>query len=384
MSTIDELRAMREQYKAEGKTGGGGRDTLFFRAEDKAYGFMLWDGEQPQGHTFQYYLGHQYPAAAGQQWGPVKPCLQSLLGPNADCPGCKAGYKTKDRMAMWFYTYIVMHQKLKDGEQTQLQFANFQGSPGYMREVNESRIWETSAWRDSPFDDIMNMAEQLKANGRNLHSGMIQIYASKDGKDRRYKFYMLPGSEPLPAGSMQQLIAAAPSIKDWLVAQVTPLATAEQAAGAATYQMVDGKLVQVTAAPATTSGTPPPAPLPAIAAAPAAPAPTPPAPVAPPPIAIATPTPPTPPAPPIQPLQLAADIPAAVSTPVVEAPGMPDLPDDDELTAESIERAQAAGYPGADAVVAPQPVTVPGPAPVAVGAAVDHGAMPAVRPKGLF
>lgn len=270
-STIERLLQLREQYKQEGKLGspsGFDERVIRFRPEDRLFSYMLWDGLQEQGKTFRWYLAHPYPATGAQKFGEDKPCLTEILGANAKCPGCDAGLKTKPRFVMWVYAYICLHQQLKEGELGKYPVQQYGGASGYMETINQPRIWDTSAWKDSPFDDIIAQAAQLVSQGKTLHSLMFMTLASGAGKDRRYKAIPVIGSEGLTREQVDEMTRGLEPVDDWLVKRVTPLSAAT-AAGATTFVPAPGG--GYVAAPAVPTAAPPPLALPSVSApAPAA------------------------------------------------------------------------------------------------------------------
>jgi len=193
MSAVERLRQLREQYAREGKIGGAGGNSrqLFFRPEDRAFVHFIWDGRDESSDNFRFYLAHQYEPAGDRKFGFTRPCLKDVFGAS-DCPGCAAELRLKPRMAIRFYVHGILHTTLREGEAAQLPLKTVHNATGYWREINDIRIWDTSAWRDSPFDDILNIAEQT-----DLTSLTFQLYASGVEKARRYKVIPIFNSAPL-------------------------------------------------------------------------------------------------------------------------------------------------------------------------------------------
>jgi len=190
MSSLDDARRKIEERRAAQPTGGSNTD-LWFRKDDIAIAHHMSHLSPGQDEPyFEVYVVHEYPATGQGKYPTKKYCpVESGHDGNYDCAGCRDSIKTKDQVIMWFWVYNILHANLteKDG---QLDQVNWNGKTYFNREVNKPLLWDTSAWRESPLDDILMLAAQLG----DLHKTRVNLAASGENLTRRYKHYMEPGS----------------------------------------------------------------------------------------------------------------------------------------------------------------------------------------------
>lgn len=150
------------------------------------------DGDQ----FIKIYRSHIIPAvtSTGQRFSKAQYCpLQSGDEAVRDCPLCQQGHDDiKERMSVWMYVSNILHtqlpQKIPEGKQFSQTL--YEGRAYFNEEVNDFKIWHASAWRESPWQDIVKLGEIYHG----LHNFTAQMVAVGDGTARRYKLYSIPQS----------------------------------------------------------------------------------------------------------------------------------------------------------------------------------------------
>jgi hypothetical protein len=192
--TMSSLQAMNErmnQWMAEKPTFDGGNELRLNRDDLAIFQFVSSgnDGDQ----FIKVYRSHIVQAISkkGKPYNTHRYCpVQS--GDDVPCPLCDQGVKDiKERMSIWMYVMDIMHTQLP--QEKQFPMVLYEGKNYYREEVNGWRIWNTSAWRDSCWPDIIKLG--------NIYSGLqnftAQLICTGDGLNRRYKVFALPNSAAL-------------------------------------------------------------------------------------------------------------------------------------------------------------------------------------------
>lgn len=338
-NSLQQMSQRREAWLNE-KPGFSGGNELRLRTGDEVYAHFVSSAgsNNDDGDRFiKLYRAHSFDVIGsnGKRSNPVRYCMIQN-GDAPECAYCQMGHDNiKERMSMWFYVYFISHRTMPANTPPEKMLPMFQDSDGIMKykeDVNDFRVWHSSAWRESPWADIVKLADMYKG----LNNFVAQIGASGEGMQRRYKLWAMP--EPRPFGpegyaKAQELTPIPQLLKEQLASTVAwnPQAAQPQAMQQQVQQPQANNIIPfnpVSAFGATTPAAP--AATPAFAfQAPAAPQAT-----APPPV----PAPVAPPAPP-----------APVEEPATEAPTPPWVEPEAEAPA---------------APVAEQPAPTP-PAPVA-------------------
>lgn len=122
----------------------------------------------------------------------------------------------KERMSMWLLVHQILHAQMPQVRQGEpvpnWPIVNYEGSNYYMEEVNAWKVWHTSAWRESPWSDICRSASMYGS----LHAFTAQILCTGQGMNKRFKFYVLPNSAPLPREYYEQAYSSLTPIPDML------------------------------------------------------------------------------------------------------------------------------------------------------------------------
>lgn len=111
-------------------------------------------------------------------------------GEETPCNYCAQGQaNVKERMSIWMAVRQVLHATMPP--EKMFPQITHENTLYFNEEVNDFRIWNTSAWRESPWQDIVKLAELYEG----LHNFTAQLQCLGDGLARRYKIYAVPRSE---------------------------------------------------------------------------------------------------------------------------------------------------------------------------------------------
>lgn len=244
MAGIAEIRNQMARWTEEGKvsTGGGG-DRLFLGAGDVVYFYFLSSGADGDPY-FEQYMAHEYPSPTpgGRRTLRVCPVL-SDFDDNYDCPGCRADIKAKPQMAMWMHVGDILRRTKR--EQDQFPVVSFKGQSFFHQKVDGPLLWDTSAWRDSPLNDIMFLYDGYG----DLRAAQMELQTTGDGLSRRYKIYATPNSAPLDSGVYQADVAKIKPVRQLLMERLTANPVAATAPTAAAGDVVDFQPAFTAAAP---------------------------------------------------------------------------------------------------------------------------------------
>jgi hypothetical protein len=109
-----------------------------------------------------------------------------------ECSNCAQGHNDiKERMSMYFYVQAILHSQMP--QEKQFPITEYAGKRYFGEEVNAFRVWHTSAWKESPWTDIVKLAEMYKG----LHNFTFQLDTLGEGINKRFKIYALPQSPAL-------------------------------------------------------------------------------------------------------------------------------------------------------------------------------------------
>lgn len=195
MAGVNDILKTQEQWQQEGKGQGGDFVNYYAKTGDVVLFHYPWTGRD--GDPFlETFLAHDWPASPGRQYGDLKFCpVESGYDVNFDCLGCREGIRTKPRFAQWMYVYNILHKQAPKDET--LPMVEWKGSPYFNRTVNALRFWESSAWKDSPLNEIMYNVKTLLESGKTAQDVMWVLRAVGDSLDRRYKVAPEIGSGPM-------------------------------------------------------------------------------------------------------------------------------------------------------------------------------------------
>lgn len=199
MSGINQIRQRQQEWEQKRPANGGGGDNLYLKNGDIVFAHFLSSGEDDDPFMEVYYA-HEIPPQAAGGFGTFKYCpVESGHDDNYACAYCaQDGFKLKKRMMIYFHVQRILHISVKDG--VQLPTMDYMGRTYYVRDMNRALLWETSAWNESPLNDILFLAMSMTGpDGRtSLRQQQIILVATGDNLVRRYKIYPYQGTAPLP------------------------------------------------------------------------------------------------------------------------------------------------------------------------------------------
>lgn len=224
---VSSLRAMHERRQAwlnEKPQGDWGNELRYQEGDVIIFRFVASgnDGDQ----FIKLWRGHEFEVTRNGRPGTEHRFCPVQNGEGDECGYCAAGHTLfKERMSMWLDVTAIMHTTMPP-EKTYPQ-VDYQSRLYFVEEVKAFKVWHASAWRDSCWNDILNIAEMYKG----LHSFTAQLVVTGKDLARRYKIYALPNSEQTPPERYEQAKAECQSIPIMLREKMaSPVQTAPQSA----------------------------------------------------------------------------------------------------------------------------------------------------------
>lgn len=187
MAGISKIKQASELYNDRAK---GPSNFLKVRKDDVVLFYFVGDGSDSD-QWFELYLAHAVPGVNGALGDNVYCPVQSEHDLNYRCGLCAQNIKLKKRMMFWMYIDSILHKTVKADDD--FPKIKFQGEVFYREVVNESRIWDTSAWRESPLDEILHQYGEFGSHQANQKA----LWVTGDARDRRYRVRAITDSAPL-------------------------------------------------------------------------------------------------------------------------------------------------------------------------------------------
>lgn len=237
MVSLREMNDRRQEW-INSKPAFGGGNKLWLDKGDLVLGWFVANGDE--GDRFiKVYKAHIIPTKTknGRDSSIASYCpIQTDDKSDIPCPNCQAGIhmEIKERMSMWFYIDSIMHSVMPQEKQFPIQ--PYEGKNYFYEEVKGFRVWHASAWKESPWTDIVKLAELYKG----LHNFAMQMETIGDGVNRRYKVYAIPNSQGLDAALYAKAQEECESLTQMLVGEMTtptvanPMEAASQAGSSIT------------------------------------------------------------------------------------------------------------------------------------------------------
>lgn len=230
-NSLQQMSQRREAWLNE-KPQGFGNNLRGLKAGDEIFFHFVASGDD--GDRFiKIYRAHTWNItdANGRRSSPVRYCLHQNDG--EPCQYCEQGQTSvKERMGIWMYVHKILRLQMPPGtppDKFPPQIVH-EGRYYFNEEVNDFRFWENSAWRESPWGDIVKLAELYKG----LHNFGAQMTVVGDAISRRYKLYAIPNSPAFPPEiyerAKQELKSVVEVLKEQLASpvMVNPTATGNQ------------------------------------------------------------------------------------------------------------------------------------------------------------
>jgi hypothetical protein len=231
-SSLREMNERRQQWMNEKPTGDFGNE-LRFRKDDIALVQFATTGDDGD-VFFSVYRSHIFPTITrnGQRGSVSRYCPVQSGEINTPCPFCEQQHDDiKERMSMWFWVTNILHAGIVQDKQ--FPQVPYQSKYYFNEEVNNWRLWHTSAWKESPFTDIIKLYEIYKG----LHNFVAQLEAVGDGINRRYKLIALPNTQSLSNELYERAKQECQPIRQMLLNQIgQPVQTNQNSNTVATNQ----------------------------------------------------------------------------------------------------------------------------------------------------
>lgn len=175
--------------------------TLRIDTNDRVLGYFCSSGDDGDS-LIKAYRSHAYDmiSKTNSRYSIFKYCPNASGEQGVPCANCQVGnQQIKERMSIWMYVTNILHAQMPQARQgqQQVQFDQiaYQGAYYFNEEVQGFKLWETSAWKESPWLDICKFYEMY---GNSLHKFMFQMDVVGQGMNRRFKLYPLPNSAFFP------------------------------------------------------------------------------------------------------------------------------------------------------------------------------------------
>lgn len=238
MAGIEEIVNKQQQWQARQPVINP--HNLFMKQGDLMFGWFIATGE-PNDPYFEVFSVHEQASQNPKEFAKQYLCpIDSAFDMNFPCSFCKDGQRTKRRMAMWFYVVAILHanppqprQNQNNQPAEQLPQVQYNNRIYWQRVINGPKFWNTSAWKDSPLDDIIFMGQQQG----NLRANQIQLACLGEGIERRYKLWTMQGAGPIDPGILQKCISEIKPVRTLLMETMLPVQVASNpGASVSTFQ----------------------------------------------------------------------------------------------------------------------------------------------------
>lgn len=193
MTSLREMNEKMTQWMNEKPGFGSGDEYRPMTGDVVIFNFISSgnDGDQ----FFKIYKAHIFDtfSNSGKRYPTQRYCPVQTGDVGVECPYCQQGHTViKERMIMWWYVHRIYHSQLPKDKQ--LPVVLYENRQYFDEQINGFRRWEASAWRDSPWRDIVKLYEMNKG----LHNFVGQLEVIGEQLARRYKVYALPNTPSLP------------------------------------------------------------------------------------------------------------------------------------------------------------------------------------------
>lgn len=228
MNSLREMNERRETWLAEKPQFTAGPD-LRLQTNDLVLFKFVASGDD--GDRFvKIYRAHMYEGISprGTRFGDPRYCPIQSGEAGVECPFCAAGHTDiKERFSAWMAVSNIFHTTQPTYIKEPMPVVQYEGRNYFNEEIKAFKVWHTSAWKDSPWTDIVKLGEMFKG----LNNFTAQLLVVGEMLTRRYKVYGLPNSPGIPPELYEVAKTECQPIMDMLHGQLTsPVQANPQAA----------------------------------------------------------------------------------------------------------------------------------------------------------
>ena len=180
MSSLKELQERQEAFNRERPEGGGD----WFNLDEGDIATLHFVGDGNEGDKwFEIYLAHQVDDPASKFGKRVYCPKLSKIDPDFPCQVCEKQPEApiKRRMIVWFYVHNIKTFSRPEG--VPFEKVTWGGQEYSQYTLDKPMIWDTSAWRESPLQEIIFTGQQIG----DLTSKRFLLRATGKELERRYK-----------------------------------------------------------------------------------------------------------------------------------------------------------------------------------------------------
>lgn len=194
MNSLADMNARRQQWMDEKPQFDFGSELRVGEGDVVIFHFV---SSGDDGDRFiKVYKAHKVATVAksGRPMTVAKYCPRMSGETEVECAYCAQGNEDfSERMSIWMDVSVILRKVLPDKKT--LPQVQFEGSVYFKEDINDYRVWHTSAWRESPWADIVKLANMYK--GLNNFQAQLAVHGKE--LQRRFKLYAIPQSETLSA-----------------------------------------------------------------------------------------------------------------------------------------------------------------------------------------
>lgn len=218
MTNLADMNARMQQWMGEKPSFDFGNELRLNKGDIVIFQFIA-NGDD--GDRFiKPYRSHVLNAKskAGKDYNTHRYCPVKSGESDLECSYCQQGLTDiKERFSMWMWVSNIFRATMP--VEQQLKQVQWENAFFFNEEINNFRIWHTSAWRESPWADINTLYGMYKG----LHNFTAQIKTVGDGRDRRYKLYAIPNTAGLPQETYTKAMDECQPIPEILHSQLASL-----------------------------------------------------------------------------------------------------------------------------------------------------------------
>lgn len=216
VNSLQQMAQRRDAWLNEKPQWDGGNELRLSNGDIVWLQFVANGDETPVDKYIKVYRAHAFDVLTnGGKRNQIFRYCPVASGEGNECAYCAQGHNTiKERMSMWFWVPAIYRAGIRQNTPPDKipPLILHEGRQMYNETVQAFKIWHTSAWRESPWMDIVKLNEMYKG----LHGFAAQLTSSGEGMQKRYKLYPIPNTPSLSAEIYQRAQTECQPIPDIL------------------------------------------------------------------------------------------------------------------------------------------------------------------------